>query len=247
MIGETAFRNTVDADNITEYYARNVIHPALDVMNTQLQDRLTAPYNKPLVTLSTLLVPSSIFMRILVPGSRNVDVVKCDQWKSDVCAAFHHIETKDTFQPHFIRNNIVWPNSVHYLKFLLEDWVDYWLKVTKIDANFPDSIIGTKEVPGCLRLLQRDNVSKCLHSILTFALVLCATLPVTSCESERAFSILKLLKNRLRSTMTGERLSALAFIRAYRDPIDARLILQKFLDKKNRRILLKIPSKAVMI
>lgn len=80
MIGETAFRNTVDADNVTEYYARNyVIHPALDVMNTQLQDRLTAPYNKPLVTLSTLLVPSSIFMRILVPGTRNVDVVKRDQ------------------------------------------------------------------------------------------------------------------------------------------------------------------------
>lgn len=63
--------------------------------------------------------------------------------------------------------------------------MDYWLKVTKIGANFPDSIIGTKEVPGCLRLpLQRDNVNKCLHSILTFALVLCATLPVTSCESE---------------------------------------------------------------
>lgn len=47
--------------------------------------------------------------------------------------------------------------------------------------------------------------------------------------------------------MTGERLSVLAFIRAYRDPIDAKLILQKFLDKKNRRILLRIPSEAVMI
>ena len=39
------------------------------------------------------------------------------------------------------------------------------------------------------------------------------TLPITSCESERSFSQLKLLKTSRRSTMTHNRLSLLAILK----------------------------------
>jgi len=38
-------------------------------------------------------------------------------------------------------------------------------------------------------------------------------LPITSCESERSFSQLKLIKTSRRSTMTEDRLSALSLIK----------------------------------
>ena len=51
-----------------------------------------------------------------------------------------------------------------------------------------------------------------IHQLLTIAL----TLPITSCESERSFSQLKLIKTSRRSTMTSERLSGLALMKVNR-------------------------------
>ena len=48
-----------------------------------------------------------------------------------------------------------------------------------------------------------------LHGLLRVAL----TLPITSCESERSFSQLKLIKTSHRSTMTNNRLSGLALMK----------------------------------
>ena len=52
-----------------------------------------------------------------------------------------------------------------------------------------------------------------IKSLLQIAL----TLPVTSCECERSFSQLKLLKTTLRSTMSERRLSGLALMKIHRD------------------------------
>ena len=51
-------------------------------------------------------------------------------------------------------------------------------------------------------------------------LVIACTLPVTTCETERSNSQLKLLKTYLRSTMTNERLSALAVIKVHRSMVE---------------------------
>ena len=56
-----------------------------------------------------------------------------------------------------------------------------------------------------LSILQFPN----LHVLLQVAL----TLPITSCESERSFSQLKLIKTSHRSTMTNNRLSGLALMK----------------------------------
>lgn len=51
-----------------------------------------------------------------------------------------------------------------------------------------------------------------------------ATLPVTTCESERSFSMLKLIKTPLRSTVGQERLNGLAILIIHRseslDPME---------------------------
>ena len=51
-----------------------------------------------------------------------------------------------------------------------------------------------------------------LHVLLQLAL----TLPITSCESERSFSQLKLIKTSCRSTTTSQRLSGLALMKINR-------------------------------
>ena len=48
-----------------------------------------------------------------------------------------------------------------------------------------------------------------IHILLQLAL----TLPITSCESERSFSQLKLIKTSRRSTMIADRLSGLAIMK----------------------------------
>ena len=52
-----------------------------------------------------------------------------------------------------------------------------------------------------------------IHQLLTIAL----TLPITSCESERSFSQLKLIKTSRWSTMTSDRLSGLAMMKINRE------------------------------
>jgi hypothetical protein len=54
-----------------------------------------------------------------------------------------------------------------------------------------------------------ENVRKCLQ--------IAATIPVTSCTAERAFSAMKILKTRLRSTMTDARLNGLALMYIHKD------------------------------
>ena len=54
---------------------------------------------------------------------------------------------------------------------------------------------------------------------ISVLLAIACTLPVTTCETERSNSQLKLLKTYLRSTMTEERLSSLAVIKIHREMI----------------------------
>ena len=57
------------------------------------------------------------------------------------------------------------------------------------------------------------NLSPNIHQLLTIAL----TLPITSCESERSFCQLKLIKTSRRSTMSSERLNGLALMKVNRE------------------------------
>ena len=64
-----------------------------------------------------------------------------------------------------------------------------------------------------------------------------ATLPVTSCECERSFSVMQRLRTWLRACMTSERLSALALMHIhYGDPVDYDRIIDIFLKLHLRKL-----------
>ena len=72
-------------------------------------------------------------------------------------------------------------------------------------------------------------------------LVIACTLPVTTCETERSNSQLKLLKTYLRCTMTEERLSALAMMKIHRrmmKDLDLDKLVVAFANKHPRRMAL---------
>ena len=65
------------------------------------------------------------------------------------------------------------------------------------------------------------------------------TLPLTSCSAERAFSKLKLIKSRLRSTMNQERLESLMLMSVEPDimeGLDTETLVQDFVDVSPRRM-----------
>ena len=54
------------------------------------------------------------------------------------------------------------------------------------------------------------------------------TLPVTSCEPERCFSAMKILKSRVRSTMIDDRLNGLALMYIHPDVnIDPKIVVNE--------------------
>jgi hypothetical protein len=65
------------------------------------------------------------------------------------------------------------------------------------------------------------------------------TVPITSAQAERAFSVLKILKTWLRTTMEDERVSDLAIIKMACDVnVDYELIIEEFVKIKERRLKL---------
>ena len=97
---------------------------------------------------------------------------------------------------------------------------------------------GAEDRPATLR----TAIKACDKDIFpnVYALLqLGCTLPVTSCENERANSALKNLKTYLRSTMGQEWLSSLSLMHIhYNFPVDLNDIVDKFKAKCNRRIIL---------
>ena len=95
----------------------------------------------------------------------------------------------------------------HPLMFSIEYkvWVRKW-KAYSDRSTIPNKLVDIFK--DCSRL-QFPNI----RTLLQIAL----TLPVTSCECERSFSQLKLLKTSSRSTMSAKRLSGLALMKIHRD------------------------------
>ncbi|CAB4008072.1 zinc finger MYM-type 1-like [Paramuricea clavata] len=78
-------------------------------------------------------------------------------------------------------------------------------------------------------------VYKCFKLLLTA--------PVTVAKNERTFSKMKVIKNFLRSTMSGERLEDLIVLAAEKnltDKIDFNVVLKAWIAKKNRKLPIKL-------
>ena len=100
------------------------------------------------------------------------------------------------------------------------------------------------EVPATLSAALKECTELAYPNITTL-LKLAVTLPITSCESERSFSQLKLIKTARRSTMGESRLSSLALMKINRDRCNELLseenmkeLIKSFSQKHPRRIKL---------
>ena len=91
------------------------------------------------------------------------------------------------------------------LRMEYDSWVRQW-KSSSAGITVPDTIVDA--LKECNSLTYPN-----LRSLLKLAL----TLPITSCESERSFSQLKLIKTSRRSLMTESRLGSLALMKINRD------------------------------
>ena len=80
-----------------------------------------------------------------------------------------------------------------------------WYKSVVTDAEEPTTSLA-KTLQHCDKLLYPN-----VHRLLS----LLATTPVTSCEAERTFSQMKLVKNVLRSAMSTDRLNSLLTLRIH--------------------------------
>jgi hypothetical protein len=103
---------------------------------------------------------------------------------------------------------------------------------TILEADEDQEEDGKLEGDACAMLLfmyKRGNGGgnagslplKDLYPNFFMALVVAATIAFTSATNERSFSKLKIVKNRLRSTMLDDRLSALMLMYCERDIMDA--------------------------
>ncbi|OXA45920.1 52 kDa repressor of the inhibitor of the protein kinase [Folsomia candida] len=85
-----------------------------------------------------------------------------------------------------------------------------------------------------------EALDKCDHTFfpnIHYFLKVLASLPVTSCSSERSFSTLRQLKNYLRNTVSEERLTSLAVLYVHRNyPVDVDSVIEKFISIKRRRM-----------
>ena len=85
---------------------------------------------------------------------------------------------------------------------------EYWMWVRKWQGD----VTATKKMTDALK--QCDPMA---FPNITVLFKIALTLPFPSCESERSFSQLKLVKTSLRSTMTSERLSSLSLMKINRE------------------------------
>jgi len=109
-------------------------------------------------------------------------------------------------------------NFINYnINYNAVDWADMNIVIEHFDSN------GLK--------LIYEEIFKLIKIYLT--------VPITSAQAERAFSVLKILKTWLRTTMEDERVSDLAIIKMACDAnVDYELIIEEFVKIKERRLKL---------
>jgi hypothetical protein len=113
--------------------------------------------------------------------------------------------------------------SAHTLETEIECWPQNW---NAWKTDYPTSLTSTlQETPFTFY----PNI----HTMLRVS----ATLPVSSCECERSFSRMKLLKTYLRSTMGQDRLCGLALLNIHRYiAIDYDKVISSFARAHPRRM-----------
>ena len=133
-----------------------------------------------------------------------------------------HWKEKFSLFENFISDDL--PNALS-IDNELELWETYWISYNRSVSNYVPSTLVLNE---SIKLSGFQNIKIALRII--------GTLPVTSRECERSFSVLRRLKTDTLSTMIAERLNDLALLHVHKDIIAN---IDKVIDlyaMKNRRL-----------
>ncbi|XP_050065236.1 zinc finger MYM-type protein 1-like isoform X2 [Aphis gossypii] len=228
MPGEVAsdveFADPVQNFKIKSYYA------ILDIVSTQIQER----FNE---NSTPLLKDISLFQRKrLKDVSNNVSSLPVDAFQG-----FESIYEKFVSAIDLRREYVQFANAY----FSFEKFVTLPKKIHNVsdhifhdpddEQDFEESGFGPTEQYKDLTPIQTIyNVChmtglKDVFPAISTALAISLTLPVSSASPERAFSKLKLIKTRLRSTMIEDRLEALMIISCEKDiPVDNTEVINIF-------------------
>ena len=154
---------------------------------------------------------------------------ECAKLEDDVTLPSELAEAVSTYDMDMPNPSMI---SIEY-----SDWVRKWKGVpssTNTSSDLPDRLIDSFK--QCNRICYPN-----LHTLFRIAL----TLPITSCQSERSFSQLKLIKTACRSTMVESRLSSLSLMKMNRDrcnklmnPCNIKKLVEKFAMRNPKRIRL---------
>lgn len=117
-------------------------------------------------------------------------------------------------------------------------------KVTDFDGSLCEINILRLQTDDCTTLTEIASIANKLKTVIPTANSLCRlafTSPVSSASNERVFSVLKLIKNHLRTTMTDKRLNNLLILNTSKDildNIDMSVMIKNWATLKERRILI---------
>jgi len=115
-------------------------------------------------------------------------------------------------------------------------------------AVFPDEMVHFVTFARCIGCSSPSDLARLMHTEelhdtfpnVSIALRMFMCLVVSNCSGERSFSRMAFMKNKLRSTMTNERLSALELLGVESDVLDQISfsdIIEEFSNAKSRKCL----------
>lgn len=131
-------------------------------------------------------------------------------------------------------------NTDAIIKFYKEDFNEF--RLTK-DRDFLLEIMAREgkkasDFSTIVKFLREtENYLKIVPEFVRF-LTLVLTIPGSSCSNERSFSVLRRIKNYLRSTMAQDRLNHVAIIHAYPnlvDTLDIESLMNEFIVRNRKR------------
>lgn len=113
------------------------------------------------------------------------------------------------------------------------------LQLSSLLTGVIEKAVSEKRNPDIRDLFKALQAESECYGCVSKLMKIALTLPITSCSAERAFSKLKLVKSRLRSTMNQDRLENLMVMSVEVDlleNLDLNSLVQKFTDSAPRRM-----------
>ncbi|CAF1146724.1 unnamed protein product [Rotaria sordida] len=213
LAAKQQYRNNIPATNEYEYYKLSLFIPLLDYFLVSLKDRFC------------MHVKHAASISCIIPK-------------------FIHNKTFDDILPAIQLYQSLLPGSITNIKSEFLQWKNKWTGIYNESNTTTNSLNNNASVSSKKRKLITipdtaiDAFNECNEAFypnIKALLCIFSTLPVTTASVERSFSVLKLIKSYLRSTISESRLNGLALMYIYRDmPIDVETIITEFSKTKHR-------------